>query len=104
MKTVEEYLNIALGGNMNIATLKPKFWHEIMTDYAKYYHKESTTKPAQAPRQKSGWGKPIDELIEIAEFFSSRPPIQMQYQIDKYNKMVKKLEDLKSLPAYRRVE
>lgn len=55
MKTVEEYLNVALGGNMNIATLKPKFWHEIMTDYAKHYHKESTTKP-------------IDELIEFFKF------------------------------------
>ena len=39
MKTAKEFLSIALGGNMNISTLKPKAWHEIMTDYAKYYHK-----------------------------------------------------------------
>jgi hypothetical protein len=31
----EEYLNIALGGNMNISTLKPLAWHEIMEGYAK---------------------------------------------------------------------
>lgn len=36
----EEYLKVALGGNMNISTLKPLAWHEIMTDFAKHYHKE----------------------------------------------------------------
>ena len=36
------------------------------------------------------------ELMEIAEFFSSRPPTQVQYQIDKYNEMVKKLDLIKS--------
>ncbi len=36
----EEYLKVALGGNMNISTLKPAAWHDIMTDFAKHYHKE----------------------------------------------------------------
>jgi len=40
MLTVEEYLEIALGGNMNIGTLKLQAWYDIMTTYAKYYHKE----------------------------------------------------------------
>lgn len=31
----EEYLKDALGGNMNISTLKPKAWHDIMEGYAK---------------------------------------------------------------------
>ena len=42
LKTAEEFLVIALGGNMNIATLKLKAWHEIMTDYAKHYHLQLT--------------------------------------------------------------
>lgn len=32
----EQFLNIALGGNMNISTLKPLAWHEIMESYAQY--------------------------------------------------------------------
>ena len=35
----EEYLNVALGGNMNISTLKPLAWHEIMEGYARHYYK-----------------------------------------------------------------
>jgi len=31
----EQYLNEALGGNMNISTLKPLAWHEIMEGYAR---------------------------------------------------------------------
>ncbi len=31
----EQYLKEALGGNMNIATLKPLAWHKIMEGYAK---------------------------------------------------------------------
>jgi len=32
----EQYLSVALGGNMNISTLKPLAWHEIMEGYAQY--------------------------------------------------------------------
>jgi hypothetical protein len=32
----EQYLNLALGGNMNIGTLKPLAWHEIMEGYARH--------------------------------------------------------------------
>ena len=32
----EQYLNEALGGNMNISTLKPLAWHEIMEGYAQH--------------------------------------------------------------------
>jgi len=32
----EQYLNEALGGNMNIGTLKPQAWHEIMEGYARH--------------------------------------------------------------------
>tara|TARA_R110000803_G_scaffold16034_1_gene44136 strand:+ start:63 stop:353 length:291 start_codon:yes stop_codon:yes gene_type:complete len=41
--TSKEYLEIALGGNMTIATLKPLAIEEIMTDFAKQYHKEQLT-------------------------------------------------------------
>ncbi len=36
LMNAEEYLKGALGGNMNISTLKPLAWHEIMEAYAKY--------------------------------------------------------------------
>jgi hypothetical protein len=36
----KEYLEISLGGNMNISTLTPSAWHDIMTGFAKHYHKE----------------------------------------------------------------
>jgi uncharacterized CHY-type Zn-finger protein len=32
----EQYLNEALGGNMNISTLKLLAWHEIMEGYARH--------------------------------------------------------------------
>jgi len=32
----EQYLNVALGGNMNIITLKPLAWYEIMEGYARH--------------------------------------------------------------------
>ena len=32
----KEYLNVALGGNMNIGTLTPLAFEEIMEDYARY--------------------------------------------------------------------
>jgi hypothetical protein len=32
----KQYLNVALGGNMNISTLKPLAWHEIMESYAQH--------------------------------------------------------------------
>jgi hypothetical protein len=32
----EQYLTEALGGNMNISTLKPLAWHEIMEGYARH--------------------------------------------------------------------
>ena len=32
----EQYLNVALGGNMNIGTLKLLAWHEIMEGYARH--------------------------------------------------------------------
>ena len=32
----KQYLNTALGGNMNISTLKQKAWHGIMEDYAQH--------------------------------------------------------------------
>jgi len=38
--TAKEHLEIALGGNMNISTLTPLAWHEIMEDYANRKIKE----------------------------------------------------------------
>ena len=40
MKTPKEFIETALGGNMNISTLKLKVWEEMLGDYAKYYHEE----------------------------------------------------------------
>jgi hypothetical protein len=39
----EQYLNEALGGNMNISTLKPLAWYEIMEGYAR--HKLAEAQP-----------------------------------------------------------
>ena len=39
LETAEEFLNKALGGNMNISTLKPAAWHEILRQFAEHYHK-----------------------------------------------------------------
>ena len=39
----EQYLNVALGGNMNIITLKPLAWYEIMDGYAR--HKLAEAQP-----------------------------------------------------------
>ncbi len=36
----KEYLEVSLGGNMNISTLTPSAWHDIMTGFAKHYHRE----------------------------------------------------------------
>ena len=36
MMNAKEYLNVALGGNMNIGTLTPLAFEEIMEDYARY--------------------------------------------------------------------
>jgi len=49
----EQYLKVALGGNMNIGTLKPFAWHEIMEDYARYKIKEHTLQSVPChPREK----------------------------------------------------
>lgn len=37
----KEYLEIALGGNMNVSTLTLLAWHEILESYAKLIIKES---------------------------------------------------------------
>jgi len=39
-QSAEEYLKNALGGNMNISTLKLKFWYEVMQEYAEAYSKK----------------------------------------------------------------
>ena len=57
MKTPLEHLELALGGNMNIRTLRPKAFAEIMQDYAKYYHKEQLEKPKLT----------LDQVIEKAK-------------------------------------
>lgn len=43
----EQYLNEALGGNMNIGTLKPLAWHEIMEGYARHKLAEALKTSAQ---------------------------------------------------------
>jgi len=45
----EQYLNVALGGNMNISTLKPLAWYEIMEGYAR--HKLAETQPQADNKQ-----------------------------------------------------
>ena len=40
MTTSKKHLEIALGGNMNTSTLTAFAIEEIMTDFAKQYHKE----------------------------------------------------------------
>jgi len=44
METAKEYLFAALGGNLNTKSLTLRFWHEVMENYAKYYHKENSSK------------------------------------------------------------
>ena len=61
MKTPLEHLELALGGNMNIGTLRPKAFTEIMQDYAKHYHKEQLEKNEQIPRLT------LDQAIEKAK-------------------------------------
>ncbi len=46
LRLAEMYLSRALGGNLNISTLKLKFWYGIMNDYAKYYH---NSQPCEHP-------------------------------------------------------
>ena len=43
----EEYLKIALGGNMNISTLTPLAWHDIMDSYATIKVQESKEETRQ---------------------------------------------------------
>jgi len=46
----EQYLNEALGGNMNVCTLKPLAWYEIMEGYAR--HKLSEAQAASTNTQR----------------------------------------------------
>lgn len=52
----EQFLNEALGGNMNISTLKPLAWHEIMESYAQHKIKEEkfTSTNSQSTQLKIG--------------------------------------------------
>jgi len=45
--TANEFLNIALGGNMNISTLTPLAVTEIMVEFAKIHVKEALQKASE---------------------------------------------------------
>ena len=42
LKEAEEYLKEALGGNMNISTLKPLAWYKIMAGFVRHLEEENT--------------------------------------------------------------
>lgn len=48
LTTAKEFLHKALGNNMNIRTLKPLAWYEIMAQYANLFHKENTKSTPEA--------------------------------------------------------
>ena len=62
IKLAEKYLYKALGGNMNISTLKLKFWHEIMTDFASqqcFNEKEQNKRMREWFSERTGLGDDI---------------------------------------------
>jgi len=65
MTTPLEHLELALGGNMNIGTLKPKAFAEIMEDYAKHYYKEQFETNKLKPSDKDLISKVKQNLQEI---------------------------------------
>ena len=68
-KFAKDYLDIALGGNMNISTLKLKFWYEIMVEFAKAYYQAKNTEITEADI-----GKWVRET-ELEDVSSSRGDI-----------------------------
>ena len=48
----EEFLKVALGGNMNMSTLKPLAWYGIMESYAKHALQESKNGVTEAEQVK----------------------------------------------------
>lgn len=99
----EEYLKVALGGNMNIRTLKPAAWHDIMTDFAKHYHKElskSVLPDVSVCAEKPPLGlKPrkfVDEdrLREVqgamVRYYDANKPMPLEW-ITEYNELVERL-------------
>jgi len=62
----EQYLNEALGGNMNIGTLKPLAWHEIMEGYARHKLAEAL-KPSHNSDYATALYKLLDELYYDGE-------------------------------------
>jgi len=61
METAKEYLFAALGGNLNTKSLTLRFWHEVMENYAKYYHKENSSKCQMQTRVRNASGVASDE-------------------------------------------
>jgi len=73
----EQYLNEALGGNMNIGTLKPLAWHEIMEGYARH-------KLAEALKPSHNTGSPKlptrKQFITWLSTFESAPSAMSVYE------------------------
>lgn len=59
----EEYLKMALGGNMNISTLSLNFWYEVMTEFA--------TLHAQQMAEKMVEERLREELMTYDKFLSN---------------------------------
>jgi len=70
-KLAEEYLRTALGNNMNISTLKLKFWTEVMTDFAREFHEAKMKEITDADIE--AWvSKAIDRLLPLRHRMSKR--------------------------------
>ncbi len=85
----KEYLNIALGGNMNFGTLKPLAIEEIMEGYA--VHKFNVLNQYKIAREKSS--EMIDDML-LQEIYS------LQEKIKIITKMLKQFEPDLDIPMF----
>ena len=74
----EKFLNEALGGNMNIGTLKPLAWHGIMEQYAR--HKLSEAQPQADNSQSDAIALWIDLLTAGKEGVSFETWLRANHQ------------------------
>jgi len=74
----EQYLNVALGGNMNISTLKPLAWHEIMEGYAR--HKLAEAQP-QADNSAMDAISKVRNMVINSGIDNSTPVSEVLYKL-----------------------
>lgn len=63
-----DYLERALGGNMNISTLKLKFWVEIMEEYHQYRDLLTGVKKEESLKQQIE-NLPIGQRLDLLDEF-----------------------------------